>query len=84
MSECEVHKLLIMWSLKNSFSVLSEQVLSMFQAYPSLIVDHCSEITDFVTLRNLSQAKEEFFLHMVSGWGNKWPDKILVNGRCGW
>ena len=47
-------------------SVLSEQVLLMFKAYPTLIVDHCSDITDFVTLRNLSQAKEEFFLHTVS------------------
>ena len=41
----------------------------MFKVSPSLIVDHCPEITDFVTLRNLTQAKEEFFLHMVSGWG---------------
>ena len=55
--------------LHNHFSVLSEQVLNMFRAYPSLIVDHCPEITDFVTLRNLTQAKEEFFLHMVGGWG---------------
>ena len=54
------------------FSVLSEQVLNMFRAYPSLIVDHCPEITDFVTLRNLTQAKEEFFLHMVGGWGYSW------------
>ena len=53
-------------------SVLSEQVLNMFRAYPSLIVDHCPEITDFVTLRNLTQAKEEFFLHMVGGWGCGW------------
>ena len=49
--------------------MLSEQVLGMFQTFPSLIVDHCSEITDFVTLRNLTQAKEEFFLHMVGGCG---------------
>jgi len=59
-----------------TISVLSEQVLCMFQTYPSLIVDHCSEITDFVTLRNLSQAKEEFFLHMVCGWGCGWGSII--------
>ena len=56
----------------NHLSVLSEQVLNMFRAYPSLIVDHCPEITDFVTLRNLTQAKEEFFLHMVSELGYSW------------
>ncbi|XP_065898353.1 AP-5 complex subunit zeta-1-like isoform X2 [Dysidea avara] len=66
--------------------VLSEQVLLMFKAYPTLIVDHCSDITDFVTLRNLSQAKEEFFLHTVwligeyasSSYDSRCTTRVLV------
>ena len=46
--------------------VLAEQMLSLFQRYPQLIVDLRKELLEFVgTRRNVGDGREEFFVHVV-------------------
>ena len=46
--------------------VLAEQVLNIFKAYPSLLVDHSRDIVEFLTnLRIPKAGGEEVYLHLV-------------------
>ena len=47
--------------------IIADELLLIFKAFPSLIVDHASDITEFTgSLRNMSDGKEHYFVHLVS------------------
>lgn len=46
--------------------IIADELLLVFKAFPSLIVDHASDITEFTaSLRNMSDGKEHYFVHLV-------------------
>lgn len=45
---------------------MAEQLLEVFKVYPSLLVDHSSDIIEFLTnLRIPKAGGEEVYLHLV-------------------
>jgi AP-5 complex subunit zeta-1 len=46
--------------------IIGNELLLMFKAFPSLIIDHASDITEFTaSLRNMSDGKEHYFVHLI-------------------
>ncbi|XP_062507913.1 AP-5 complex subunit zeta-1-like [Corticium candelabrum] len=46
--------------------IIADELLLMFKAFPSLIVDHASDITEFTaSLRNMMDGKEHYFVHLI-------------------
>ena len=48
---------------------IAEQLLAIFQAQPTLLVDHSKEITEFlINLRTLKSGGKDCYTHLVSDY----------------